>query len=157
MRSQPIFAAMACASLAAACTSTEPPELEYADISGTYAGAITDTNATEHFAGTVRVTLSQSGENLHGTYELDGSLTGPYGQLLVDQVGGVLGVIAFPGDRSIVTFSFYSPECEDHGSTVNGGSDAPGEYLWLSGGAVVACAGVFSHPINFRGDSLPSE
>lgn len=157
MRRTRIPTAIVLSLVAASCSSPEAPEVERADISGTYSGPIDGSSAMETFSGTLRIALAQSGDELRGTYELNGMLTGGVADVPVDQSGAVIGVVDLPGQRPLFTLSLYAPACADHGFTVTGGSDSPGEYLVLSGGTLVACGDIFSHSFTITADTLRFE
>lgn len=128
-----VFPIIALAALTAACggdNGTGPQS--YADISGTYAGAMSGTTQGILLQADFSLTITQSGGSLGGSYGLTGTLSDGVTTVSLIGSGSITGTIA-AGNAPQVTLTARSGLCAGVTTTFTGSYDTVNRIVTLRG------------------------
>jgi hypothetical protein len=125
-----VFPFITLAALACGGDSTGPQS--YADISGTYAGAMSGTTQGILMQADFTLTITQSAGSLGGSYGLTGTLTDGISTASIIGSGSITGSIA-AGNSPQVTVTSRSGLCPNVTTTFSGSYDTVNRIVTLRG------------------------
>jgi len=133
MRTRLLLALPVTAFVAVACSKDATgPSPTYANIAGTYNGALAGTAQGVALQALFSITLTQSAGNLSGSYGLSGTLNDGVNLVTIQGAGTVTGTIA-AGNNPSVNVTIRTALCPNYQAHFSGAYDSVNQKLTISG------------------------
>jgi hypothetical protein len=121
-------------------SGTQPEE--YPDVAGIWTGSIEGTNEFEIFRGTLTLNLTQNGQKLSGSYQLDGVVTGGISPGAAAATGPLVGNLSINSFDVPIRVTVYEPTCGTRGYALQGYfTDTTPQRVVLTGDILICRVG----------------